>query len=157
MTAVLALFRQDGPNLVDFRNGHQGPMRSAMAGLAAHLPPALLAPATLTRFTGQSIGGRRFGGVRGVLFAQRKLTLQIRNLLLGVRDLLLLFGYLIGLLTDLLFPVSQLAAKLFVLPLQIARLRIAMPRIHPPYGSRFGAICPAKSTGGRELLRWNFI
>src|SRR5213592_1483206 len=153
MTAVLALFRQDGPNLVDLGEGRQGPMRPAMAGLSAHLSPALLAPAALTRLTGQSVGGRRLRRVRRVLLAQRQLTLQIRDLLLGIRDLLLLIGYLIGLLADLLFPVSQLAAKPFILPLQIARLRIAMPPIHPPYGSRFGAVCPAKSTWGRELLR----
>ena len=153
MTAVPALFRQNRPNLVDLRDGQQGPMRPAMAGLSAHFSAALLAAAALARFAGQSVGGRRLGRVRRVLLAQRQLTLQIGDLLFGVGDLLLLFGYLICLLADLLFPVSQLAAKPFVLPLQIARLRIAMPRIHPPYGSRFGAICPAQSPRGPELLQ----
>jgi len=36
--------------------------------------------------------------------------------------------------------------------LQIARLRIAMPRTHPPYSSRSRTICPAKSTRVLELL-----
>src|SRR5438105_7108970 len=111
MTAVLALFRQDGPNLVDLGDGHQGPMRSAVAGLATHFPPALLAATALTRFTGQSIRGRRFGRVRRVLLAQRQLPLQIRDLLLGIRDLLLLFGYLIGLPADLLIPLRQFVTQ----------------------------------------------
>ena len=122
-------------------------MRSAMAGLSTGLPPAFLAPATLSRFPGQSIGGRRFGRVRRVLPAQRQLALQLRDLLLGIRDLLFLFRDLFGLTTDLLVPVSQFLAKVFDLPFEIARLRIAMPRIHPPYGSRSCSICPAKSTG----------
>src|SRR5438105_11713195 len=90
MTAVLALFRQDGPNLVDLGEGRQGPIRPAMAGSSAHLSPALLAPAALPRLTGQSVGGRRLRRVRRVLLAQRQLTPQIC-------DLLLLIGYLIGL------------------------------------------------------------
>src|SRR4029077_11396393 len=152
MTAVPALLRNNRPNLVDLRDGYQGPMRPAMAGLSAHLSPAFLAPAALARFAGQSVGGRWLRRIRRVLLAQRQLTLQIRDLLLGIRDLLLLFGYLIGLLADLLFPVRQLAAKPFILQLEIARLRIAMPPIHPPSGSRFGAICPGTSAWARELL-----
>jgi len=110
VAAVLALFRQNGPNLVHFGAGHQRPMGPAMARLSSRLPSAFLAPAPLSRFTGQSIGGRRFGRVRGVLFALRQLALQVRNLLLGVRDLALLFGDLFGLSVELLFPVRQLPA-----------------------------------------------
>ena len=87
MSAVLALLWQDRPNLVDFSGGHQGPMRSAMAGLSAHLPPALPSPPAHTWFACQSIGGRGLRGARGVLFAQRQLPLQICDLLLGIRDL----------------------------------------------------------------------
>src|SRR5437868_910666 len=128
-------------------------MGPAMARLSSRLPPAFLAPAPLSGFTGQSIGRRRFGRVCRVLFAQRQLALQIRDLLLGIRDLPLLFGDLFGLTVDLLFPFSQLSAKPFVLPFQVARPQVAMPRTHPPYGSRSRAICPAKSAGVLELLR----
>src|SRR5437870_11525907 len=69
-------------------------MRSRMAGLPAHLPPALLLPAPLALFARQPIGGRRFGGVGRVLIAQRQFPLQICDLLLGVCDLLLLLGNL---------------------------------------------------------------
>src|SRR5438552_8239207 len=127
-------------------------MGPAMARLSSRLPPAFLAPAPLSGFTGQSIGRRRFGRVCRVLFAQRQLALQIRDLLLGIRDLPLLFGDLFGLTVDLLFPFSQLSAKPFVLPFQVARPQVAMPRTHPPYGSRSRAICPAKSAGVLELL-----
>src|SRR5205814_5679961 len=128
-------------------------MGPAMARLSSRLPPAFLAPAPLSGFTGQSIGRRRFGRVCRVLFAQRQLALQIRDLLLGIRDLPLLFGDLFGLTVDLLFPFSQLSAKPFVLPFQVARPQVAMPRTHPPYGSRSRAICPAKSAGVLELLQ----
>jgi hypothetical protein len=50
MTAVPALFRQDGPNLVDLAEGHQGPMRPAMTRLSPWLPLALLRSAPLARF-----------------------------------------------------------------------------------------------------------
>jgi hypothetical protein len=39
------------------------------------------------------------------------LALQVRNLLLGVRDLALLFRDLFGLSVELLFPVRQLPAQ----------------------------------------------
>jgi hypothetical protein len=52
MTAVLALVRQDRSDLVHFLGRYQRPMRSAVAGLSTSLPPALLASAPLTRFTG---------------------------------------------------------------------------------------------------------
>ena len=94
MPAVPALLRRDGPNFVDSFRGNQRPMRSAMAGLPAGLPAALLSPAPLARLACQSIGGGRFGGVRGVLLAQRQLPLQIRDLLLLLRDLFRLLGKL---------------------------------------------------------------
>src|SRR5207302_9055578 len=100
---------------------------------------------------------RRVGRLCRVLFAQRQLALQIRDLLLGIRDLPLLFGDLFGLTVDLLFPFSQLSAKPFVLPFQVARPQVAMPRTHPPYGSRSRAICPAKSAGVLELLQKSFV
>jgi hypothetical protein len=47
LAAMPALFRQDGPNLVDAFGWRQRPMRAAMAGLSTHFAPALLAPAPL--------------------------------------------------------------------------------------------------------------
>jgi hypothetical protein len=102
MPAVLALLWQDRPNLVDSFGGHLGPMRS----VSAHFPSALPAPAPLARRACQSIGGRRLGGVGGVLFAQRQLALQICDLPLGIRDLLLLLGHLFGQLANLLIPIG---------------------------------------------------
>jgi hypothetical protein len=69
LAAMLALLRQKGPHLVDSFGWYQRPMRAAMAGLSTRLPPALLPPAPLAGFARQSIGGRRFGGIRRVLLA----------------------------------------------------------------------------------------
>jgi hypothetical protein len=66
----------------------------------------------------QSVGGRRFGRVRGVLFAPRQLPLQIRDLLLGVRDLLLFLGDLLRLLRELSPQMLHFAAQTFVLAAQ---------------------------------------
>ena len=76
-------------------------MRSAMTGLSTRLPPALLPSAPLSWFAGQSIGGRRLGRIRRILFPHRQLTLQIRDLLFGIHDLLLLLGDSLGQLLDL--------------------------------------------------------
>ena len=73
-----------------------------MTGLPTRLPLAFLPPSSLSRFAGQSIGGRWLGGIRGVPFAQRELTLQILNLLFGIRDLFLGVRDLSLLLSDLL-------------------------------------------------------
>jgi|ERR1017187_3476582 hypothetical protein len=108
MPAVLALFGQDGPSLVNAFGGHHGSMGSAMAGLSTRLPPTLISPASRAWLTGQSIGGWRLGGVRGVLFAKRQLALQIRDLLSGIGDLLLGVG-------DLPFTFGYLTAEFFVL------------------------------------------
>jgi hypothetical protein len=142
MTAVLALVRQDGPNLVDFGDGYQGPMRSAMAGLSTGLPPAFLAPATLSRFPGQSIGGRRFGRVRRVLFAKRQLSLQLHDLLLGIGDLLLAIGYFTAEFfvlspQTLIFPMQFLMAGFVGVPVAIRRFAllpcaVSRSRTHPP-------------------------
>src|ERR1022692_3368178 len=147
LAAMLALLRQKGPNLVDSFGWYQRPMRSAMARLSPRLPPALLPPASLSGFARQSIGGRRFGGIRGVLLTERQLTLQVDDLLLGIRDLLLLPGDLFSLVADLLILIGQLPAQPFDFPFQIARPRMVAPRTHPPYSSRSRAICPANRPG----------
>jgi hypothetical protein len=90
-------------------------MRATMARLPTHLPPALLPPAPLSRFACQSIGRRRFGGICGVLFAQRQLPFQVGDLIFGVGDLLLLLG-------DLLIPFGYLLTEflnLLLLPLDL--------------------------------------
>src|SRR5271157_3329570 len=153
LAAMRALLWQQGPNLVDSFGGHQRPMRSAMAGLSPRLPPALLPPAPLARRACQSIGGRWLGRVRGVLFAQRQLTLQVDDLLLSIRDLPLLLRDLLGQPVDLLILIGQLPAQPFDFPFQIARPRMVAPRTHPPYSSRSRVICPAKSTRVLELLQ----
>src|SRR5260370_12193356 len=98
MSAVLALLRPHPPNLIDSLGGHPRPVPALVAGLPAHFPAALLRTAPLSRFPCESIGGRRLGGVGGILLAQCQLPLQIRDLLLGVGDLLLLLGDLLSLL-----------------------------------------------------------
>jgi hypothetical protein len=88
------------------------------------------------------------------------LPLQICDLLFGIRDLLFAFG-------NLFFAFDYLMAKLFVLEqslifttqlfpaglggVSMAVLRCPLlprtasrSRTHPPYGKRFGRICPAK-------------
>jgi hypothetical protein len=150
-------------------------MRATMARLPTHLPPALLAPAPLSRFTCQSIGGRRFGGIRGVLFAQRQLPLQVGDLLFGVGDLPLLLGDLLIPFGYLLTEFLNLTLLSLDLPLQFfptRRMRVRMPtrrcllvagapsgsRIHPPYVKRFGEICPAlKPAESAEKVRYNHI
>jgi len=169
LTTVLALCGENGPNLVDSFGGDQGPMRPAMTGLSTRLSSALLASAPGTRFACQSIGGRRFRGVRGVLFPYRQLALQLRDLLLGVRDLLLGVGDLLiplGYLTQQFLKLSlqPLILTLELLPARLAGVPMAIrywlllrsaansSRTHPPYGKRFLDICPVKSTRVPELL-----
>jgi len=112
-----------------------------MSWLATRFSLAFVPAAARSLFASQSVGGRRFGGVRGVPLAQRQLPLQIRNLLFGIRDPLIPFGYLLMQLLNLtLLPLD--------LPLQFLppwRMRVRMPaggglvacspgssRIHPP-------------------------
>jgi len=116
-------------------------MMPRVSRLAAWFPLTLALPTAHSLLTSQSVGGRRFGGVRGVPLAQRQLPLQIRNLLFGIRDPLIPFGYLLMQLLNLtLLPLD--------LPLQFLppwRMRVRMPaggglvacspgssRIHPP-------------------------
>ena len=110
-SAVPTLRRQHWPNLVHFFSRYLGPVTSAMAGLSSYFPLALLLPATSARRACQSIGGRRLGGVRGVLLAERKLPLQIGNMLF-------LLGNLPVILGDLPFILSQ-SLRLLVQPLRL--------------------------------------
>ena len=134
MSALLALVRQHGLDLVDSVDGYQRPMRSAVAGLTAHLPPALFLAASRTRLTGQSVRGRRLGRVGGILLPQRQFPLQIgdllfgvRDLLLGVCDLLLFLGQLLSLFGELLPQLLHLAAQAFVLATQCLSIQRRRP------------------------------
>ena len=114
VSAVLALLRQHRSNLIDFSGSYQGAVRSSMAGLSTHFPLALLPPAPFARRTCQSIGGRRLGGICGVLFAQRQLALQIGNLVLFFADSPLVLCDSLRLLGQLLAQRLDLAAQALV-------------------------------------------
>ena len=86
-------------------------MMPRVTGLSAGFPLALVLAAAPSLLAGQSVGGRWLGGVRGVALAQLQLPLQIRDLLLGVRNLLLTFA-------DLFFALGDFTAEFFILSLQ---------------------------------------
>ena len=136
-------------------------MRSTVAGLSTGLPPALLAAPSLTWRPCQSIGRRGFGGVRGVLFAERQLALQIRDLLLSVRDLLVAFRYappefLILSEKTLILLVQLLMAELDRVPMPLpsrpSSRRASRSRIHPAYVDILFSQSPGKSNRVPELL-----
>jgi hypothetical protein len=97
------------------------------------------------------------------------LPLQIRDLLFGIRDLLLAldnlffaFGYFTTEFLNLsqqpfIFPLQLFTAGLLGMPMAIRRCSLSpcassVSRTHPPYVKRFGWICPEKSIGVPELL-----
>jgi hypothetical protein len=71
------------------------------------------------------------------------LALQVRDLLLGIGDLALLFGDLFGLLAGLLFLVSHSPTQAFILSCQLACLPVTGACAHPPYRNRLASIRPA--------------
>ena len=150
-------------------------MRSTVAGLSTGLPPALLAAPSLTWLPCQSIGRRGFGGVRGVLFAERQLALQIRDLLLSVRDFLLSVRDLLLSVRDLLvafryappeflilsektlillvqFLMAELDRVPMALPSRPSSRRASRSRIHPAYVDILFSQSPGKSNRVPELL-----
>ena len=152
-------------------------MMPHVSGLSTRFALAVALSAARSLLTSQPVGGRWLGGIGRILFTQRQLPLQIRDLLLCIRDLLLCirdllfsvaellfaFGQLVAKILDLLLlpldlPVQFLAAGLLGVPIGIRRgvlssLPAASPcRTHPPYVKRFGSICPAKSMRAPELL-----
>src|SRR3974390_3906327 len=66
---------------------------SRVARVGTWSAPSLALSATAPRVAGQAVRGRRFGRVGRVLPAQHQLLLQISNLLFGVSQLLVAFGY----------------------------------------------------------------
>ena len=69
MTAVTALLRHYRLDLIDSFDGYQGPIRSAMAGLSARLPPLFFRQPRGVGLTRPSIAGGRFGRIGRLLFA----------------------------------------------------------------------------------------
>jgi hypothetical protein len=91
--------------------------------LATRFPLAFVLAATRSLLASQSVGGRWFGGVRGVPIPQRQLSLQIRDLLFGIRDPLIPFGYLLTQFLNL----TLLSLDLPLQFLPIGRMRVRMP------------------------------
>jgi hypothetical protein len=85
-------------------------MMAGMALLSTRFALTLFPPPALPRIPSQSVGGRRFGGVGGILLARRQLSFQIGDLFFGVGDLL--FG--VG---DLPIPIGYLLTEIFNLTL----------------------------------------
>src|ERR1039457_2490324 len=152
-------------------------MMPRMSGLGIRLALDLVLSAARSLLSGQSVGGRWLGGVGRVLLPSSQLLLQIGDLLFGVRDLLFGVRVLLFVSGNLPFAFRHFTAEFFVLaqqplilPIQLftaelvgvsmaIRHSLWLPcpasrsRTHPPYGNRFRAICPEKSTGVPELLR----
>jgi hypothetical protein len=97
--AVRALLWQHHFDLIHLSHWNQGAMVPRMPGLAARfaflfvLALALVLPSTQSLFPCQTVRGRRLGGVGGVSLPQCQLTLQVHDLLFGIRELLIAFGY----------------------------------------------------------------
>ena len=89
-------------------------MMAGMALLPARFALALFPAPALPRIPRQSIGGRGFGGVGGILLAGRQLALQISDLLFGFANLLFALG-------DLLLA-SAICVALSYLPPEIFNL-----------------------------------
>src|SRR5713226_3487972 len=126
-------------------------MMPGVSGLGARLPFALVLAAAWPLLAGQSVRRRWFRGVGRVLFPSRQLPLQIGNLLFGIRDLLIAFGYFTAAcfvlsLQPLIFPLQLFPTGLLGGPLRCCPwlpCAASRSRTHPPYSKRFGAICPA--------------
>src|ERR1035437_9814117 len=146
-------------------------MMPRMSGLGTRLALALVLSAARSLLSGQSVGGRWLGGVGRVLLPSSQLPLQIGDLLFGVRDLLFVFGnltfafrhftaeFFVLAQQPLILPIQLFTAELVGVPIAIRHyLWLPCPasrsRTHPPYGNRSRAICPEKSTGVPELLRF---
>jgi hypothetical protein len=96
------------------------------------------------------------------------LTFQIRDLLFGVRDLLIAFGYLVPeilnlALQPLIFPLQLFATGLVGAPMVLRRClwlssAASRSRTHPPYSKQFAAICSAPETAKYAAkIRYNHI
>jgi hypothetical protein len=106
--ATSALLGQQHLHGTHLGDGDQASVMPWMSGLGTRFPLALMCAATRSLIAGQSVGGRGFGGVGGIAFAQCQLPFQIRDLFFGIRDLLFT-------LADLLFTLGDFTAEFFVL------------------------------------------
>ena len=74
----------------------QGAVPAGVALLSSRFSFTLLTPSAGPRFTGQPIGRRRLGGIGGILLANCQLPFEIGDLLFGVGNLQIPFGYLLA-------------------------------------------------------------
>jgi len=144
LSTMLAFHRQHRAHFLNLFWRNQRAVMAGMALLSTRLAFALLPPPTLPRLPGQSVGGRRLGGVGGILLARRQLSFQIGDLLFGIGDLL--FG--IG---DLLIPFRYLLSE----PLNLTLLLLYLPpqffsagRRHVPMPIR-GVLAACATSGSR--------
>ena len=86
-----------------------------MTWLAAWLAAVPAAGGFGSRCGGGPVGGRRLGGICGVLFATGELALQIGNLLVSVGNLLVSVGNLLVSISEVLSRLVYLFPKLLVL------------------------------------------
>ena len=95
------------------------------------------------------------------------MTCQICDLLFGIRDLLIAFGYLTPEILNLSLQSLILTLQLFTfglvgVPMTIRRClwlpgSASRSRTHPPYVKRFRLICPALNRHKDEKVRYNRI
>jgi hypothetical protein len=117
--------------------GDQRPRVARMAGLPARLAAALAPTAAHPLLTGESVRRWWLRGNRGVLVAQRQLTFEIGDLLLGVSNVF-------GRLRQLPLTLGQFAAESFVLsfqPLFGLRAASSLRLRHALHGTPIRLLC----------------
>src|SRR3990172_5942266 len=113
------------------------PACAMMARLPARLPAALAPTASHALSASESVRRWWFRGDRGVLVAQRQLTLEIGDLFLRVDDFF-------GRLRQLPLTLGQFATESFILPFQpfLGRCTAPPSRLrHALHGTPIGSIC----------------
>jgi len=117
LATMPAFHRQHRAHFLDLFGRSQGAVMAGMALLSTRFALTLLPPSALPRIPGQSIGGRRFGRVSGILLARRQLPFQIGDLPFGIGDLPFGIGDLPFGIGDLPIPISYLLTEFFNLTL----------------------------------------
>ena len=83
-----AFVRQHYFDFVHLSGRQQRAQAPGVAGLASRFPFAFVLTTARSLETGQTVGKRRLGGVRGVALASGQLAFQVCDLPLSIRDLL---------------------------------------------------------------------
>jgi hypothetical protein len=130
LATMLALHRQHRVHFLNLFWRSQGAVMAGMALLPTRLALALFSPPALPRLPRQSIGGRWFGRVSGILLARCQLPLQIRDLFFGIGDLFLGIRDLLLGIGDLLIPFRYLLSE----PLNLMLLTLHLPLQFFPAG-----------------------